>query len=136
MSLKNKRSRTRLPASRANTLPAFVPGSLSTTDIPPSIEDSLQQWLSQSITDPVNSPTAWVSDSTCRCCGQPGCEQFEALANTIKKLEGDTRLAAGTVYRERESESGLLSQARCRVANYFPKKKSVRVCSKNTNPLS
>lgn len=102
MSLKNKRSRTRLPASRANTLPAFVPGSLSTTDIPPSIEDSLQQWLSQSITDPVNSPTAWVSDSTCRCCGQPGCEQFEALANTIKKLEGDTRLAAGTVYRERE----------------------------------
>ncbi|KAG2224235.1 hypothetical protein INT45_000264 [Circinella minor] len=55
-----------------------------------SIEQSLQDWLSRSISD--NSP---ILDTKCGCCGQSDCESFESLGNTIKKLEGDARLAAG-----------------------------------------
>ncbi|KAI7859677.1 hypothetical protein BDC45DRAFT_553424 [Circinella umbellata] len=54
-----------------------------------SIEQSLQDWLSRSISD--NSP---ILDTKCGCCGQAHCESFESLGNTIKKLEGDARLAA------------------------------------------
>ena len=58
--------------------------------VPSSIEQSLQDWLSRSISD--NSP---ILDTKCGCCGQSDCGSFEALGNTIKKLEGDARLAAG-----------------------------------------
>ncbi|KAI9250931.1 hypothetical protein BDA99DRAFT_522244 [Phascolomyces articulosus] len=57
--------------------------------VPSSIEQSLQDWLSRSISD--NSP---ILDTKCGCCGQIDCEIFEALGNTVKKLEGDARLAA------------------------------------------
>jgi hypothetical protein len=34
----------------------------------------------------------------CRCCGRADCENLEYYTRTIKKLESDTRLAAGKVY--------------------------------------
>ncbi|KAI8146255.1 hypothetical protein BJV82DRAFT_410639 [Fennellomyces sp. T-0311] len=69
--------------------PRWSPPPSSADMVPSSIEQSLQDWLSRSISD--NSP---MLDTICRCCGQPNCENFEALANTVRKLEGDARLAA------------------------------------------
>jgi hypothetical protein len=34
----------------------------------------------------------------CRCCGRGDCENIEYYTRTIKKLESDTRLAAGNPY--------------------------------------
>ncbi|KAI9485132.1 hypothetical protein BDB00DRAFT_878005 [Zychaea mexicana] len=92
MSLNRSRARWSPPP------PPPLPGSGSTGAgagggdiVPTSIEQSLQDWLSRSISD--NSPI--LDTKCCRCCGLPNCDNFETLANTVRKLEGDARLAAG-----------------------------------------
>ncbi|KAF1803972.1 hypothetical protein FB192DRAFT_1278196, partial [Mucor lusitanicus] len=59
----------------------------------PSIEESLQDWLSRSIPDTPSSSVSWLLD-TCRCCNQNDCENLETITSTIRKLENDARLAA------------------------------------------
>lgn len=49
--------------------------------------------------DLVGTPTSSRSCSlfdVCSCCGKQNCETLEYFSKTIKKLESDTRLAAGT----------------------------------------
>lgn len=96
MSLHRRQSRARLIANRANTLPPLLQenGSPGMSICSPSIEESLQDWLSRSRTGS-DSPTAWLTDASCPCCGEPGCDRYESIAQTVKKLEGDARLAAG-----------------------------------------
>jgi len=107
MSLNRQRPRTRVN-SRANTLPSLsnitvntdtTSTSATTMDTSnsaflPSIEESLQDWLSRSIPDTPSSTVSWLLD-TCRCCNQNDCENLETIASTIRKLENDARLAAG-----------------------------------------
>ncbi|KAI8643529.1 hypothetical protein BD408DRAFT_342219 [Parasitella parasitica] len=59
----------------------------------PSIEESLQDWLSRSIPNTPSSSVSWLLD-ICRCCNQSDCENLERISSTIRKLENDTRLAA------------------------------------------
>lgn len=103
MSLNRRRPRTRVN-SRANTMPSLSNTTVNTdttnTTIDtsaaflPSIEESLQDWLSRSIPDTPSSSVSWLLD-TCRCCNQNECENLETISNTIRKLESDARLAAG-----------------------------------------
>ncbi|KAI8087410.1 hypothetical protein BDF21DRAFT_335525 [Thamnidium elegans] len=96
MSLNRQRARTRVN-SRANTLPSLSNTTINTesttVDFLPSIEESLQDWLSRSIPDTPSSSVSWLLD-TCRCCNQNECENLETLSSAIRKLEGDSRLAA------------------------------------------
>ncbi|OAD08200.1 hypothetical protein MUCCIDRAFT_182376 [Mucor lusitanicus CBS 277.49] len=106
MSLNRQRPRTRVN-SRANTLPSLsnitvntdtTSTSATTMDTSnsaflPSIEESLQDWLSRSIPDTPSSSVSWLLD-TCRCCNQNDCENLETITSTIRKLENDARLAA------------------------------------------
>lgn len=107
MSLNRQRPRTRVN-SRANTLPSLsnitantdttnttaTTMDLSSSAFLPSIEESLQDWLSRSIPDTPSSSVSWLLD-TCRCCNQNDCENLETISSTIRKLENDARLAAG-----------------------------------------
>ncbi|GAA5809243.1 hypothetical protein MFLAVUS_002648 [Mucor flavus] len=97
MSHNRQRARTRVN-SRANTLPSLSNTTINTesttVDFLPSIEESLQDWLSRSIPDTPSSSVSWLLD-TCRCCNQNECENLETLSSAIRKLEGDSRLAAG-----------------------------------------
>ncbi|KAG0860142.1 hypothetical protein G6F16_005906 [Rhizopus arrhizus] len=54
----------------------------------PSIEESLQNWLTRD-----SSSLTPLMDS-CRCCNKINCENLQALVYAIKKLEEDARLAA------------------------------------------
>ncbi|KAI9315978.1 hypothetical protein BX666DRAFT_2046138 [Dichotomocladium elegans] len=96
MSMNRQRSRARHNGGRASTLPVALSREdvVSGTPYPPSIEESLQDWLSRSISETSNSTTQSLLDGTCRCCSQPDCEAYEKLANAVRKLEGDARLAA------------------------------------------
>ncbi|RCI06004.1 hypothetical protein CU098_009115 [Rhizopus stolonifer] len=85
------------PRYRTNNNRTSIVPSLSTTvntdTAPlflPSIEESLQDWLSRSI--PPESPS--LSLDMCRCCGHNDCEYFETISSTMRKLESDARLAA------------------------------------------
>ncbi|KAG2193193.1 hypothetical protein INT46_011274 [Mucor plumbeus] len=107
MSLNRQRPRTRVN-NRANTLPTLsnitvntdttntttTTMDLSSSAFLPSIEESLQDWLSRSIPDTPSSSISWLLD-ICRCCNQNDCENFETISSTIRKLENDARLAAG-----------------------------------------
>lgn len=107
MSLNRQRPRTRVN-SRANTLPPLsnitantdttnntaTTMDLSSSAFLPSIEESLQDWLSRSIPDTPSSSVSWLLD-ICRCCNQNDCENLETISSTIRKLENDARLAAG-----------------------------------------
>ncbi|KAG1058249.1 hypothetical protein G6F42_028756 [Rhizopus arrhizus] len=107
MSLHRQRPRARVN-SRANTLPSLssitVNTDTTTTSATaidtsssaflPSIEESLQDWLSRSIPDTPSSSVSWLLD-ICRCCNQNDCENLETISSTIRKLENDARLAAG-----------------------------------------
>lgn len=99
MSHNRQRARTRVN-SRANTLPSLSNTTINTesttVDFLPSIEESLQDWLSRSIPDTPSSSVSWLLD-TCRCCNQNECENLETLSSAIRKLEGDSRLAAGKI---------------------------------------
>ncbi|CEP08056.1 hypothetical protein [Parasitella parasitica] len=106
MSLNRQRPRTRVN-SRAATLPplsSIMAGADSTSTaiaamdgsgsaFLPSIEESLQDWLSRSIPDTPSSSVSWLLD-ICRCCNQSDCENLETMSSTIRKLENDARLAA------------------------------------------
>ncbi|KAI7888099.1 uncharacterized protein EV154DRAFT_605078 [Mucor mucedo] len=96
MSMNRQRPRTRVN-SRANTIPSLSNTTVNTestvVDFLPSIEESLQDWLSRSIPDTPTSSVAWLLD-TCRCCHRNECENLEILSSAIRKLEGDSRLAA------------------------------------------
>lgn len=96
MSLNRQRPRTRVN-SRANTIPSLSNITVNTestvVDYLPSIEESLQDWLTRSIPDTPSSSVAWLLD-TCRCCNRNECENLETLSSAIRKLEGDSRLAA------------------------------------------
>ncbi|KAG2202999.1 hypothetical protein INT47_013215 [Mucor saturninus] len=96
MSMNRQRPRTRVN-SRANTIPSLSNTTVNTestvVDFLPSIEESLQDWLSRSIPDTPTSSVAWLLD-TCRCCHRNECENLETLSSAIRKLEGDSRLAA------------------------------------------
>lgn len=103
MSLGRQRHNTRVN-SRANTLPSLsnttvdTDTSVTTIDTSntflPSIEESLQDWISRSIPDTPSSSISYMLES-CRCCNESDCENFETLASTIRKLDSDARLAAG-----------------------------------------
>lgn len=99
MSLHRQRSRARMGVSRASTIPTVntphqdVNTTTGTPIYSPSIEESLQDWLTRSISEASHSPT--ILDSTCCCCGQLDCDSFEKLTASVRKLEGDARLAAG-----------------------------------------
>ncbi|KAI8343794.1 hypothetical protein EDC96DRAFT_522075 [Choanephora cucurbitarum] len=60
-----------------------TPSSLS-----PSMEESLQDWLSKSL------PSSFLLSDVCLCCQRDDCQHFEAISNTIYKLENDVHLAA------------------------------------------
>ncbi|OBZ81901.1 hypothetical protein A0J61_10049 [Choanephora cucurbitarum] len=60
-----------------------TPSSLS-----PSMEESLQDWLSKSL------PSGFLLSDVCLCCQRDDCQHFKAIANTIYKLENDVHLAA------------------------------------------
>lgn len=98
MSLHRQRSRARMGVSRASTIPTVntphqdVNTTTGTPIYSPSIEESLQDWLTRSISEASHSPT--ILDSTC-CCGQLDCDSFEKLTASVRKLEEDARLAAG-----------------------------------------
>ncbi|ORY94188.1 hypothetical protein BCR43DRAFT_532171 [Syncephalastrum racemosum] len=74
---------------RAQTVPVPVMPDI----FPSSIEESLQDWLKQR-SQPDSPESPQPAEGICECCRQPDCPHFEALASTIRKLEGDTRLAA------------------------------------------
>lgn len=99
MSLHRQRSRARMGVNRASTIPIVntphqdVNTTAGSTIYSPSIEESLQDWLSRSISEASHSPT--ILDSTCCCCGHLECDSFEKLTASVRKLEGDARLAAG-----------------------------------------
>lgn len=99
MSLHRQRSRARMGVNRASTIPTVNTPHQdvnTTTGSPiysPSIEESLQDWLSRSISEASHSPT--ILDSPCCCCGHLDCDSFEKLTASVRKLEGDARLAAG-----------------------------------------
>jgi hypothetical protein len=105
MSLNRRRTRVN---SRANTLPSLSNTTINTdttnttadTTFLPSIEESLQDWLSRSIPEP-SSSMSWLLD-TCRCCNTD-CENLETITSTIRKLENDARLAAGKFYHSHVS---------------------------------
>jgi hypothetical protein len=119
MSMNRPRSRQRPP--RSLTLPAplydspsssFLPqdssstvaaSALSSADLNlssylPSMEESLQDWLARNIPDTANNSPSSLSSllhEACPCCGKHDCEHMETLYKTMRKLESDTRLAAG-----------------------------------------
>lgn len=57
----------------------------------PSIEESLQSWLTINKTP---STISYLPD-TCPCCHQSQCENLDSIIFTIRKLEEEARLAAG-----------------------------------------
>ncbi|KAF7722544.1 hypothetical protein EC973_002968 [Apophysomyces ossiformis] len=97
MSLNRQRSRTRI--NRANTIPSLASAPLTTNDraYNDAIEDSIQEWLIKSIAESSGSPVGSLEESPCRCCGQPDCENLATLTATIRKLEGETRLAGAEI---------------------------------------
>ncbi|KAL0093384.1 hypothetical protein F4703DRAFT_1789819 [Phycomyces blakesleeanus] len=70
----------------SNPTPANYP-------LPPSIKESLEEWLYKSSLGNTNSPVSYLLE-TCNCCGRNDCDSLDILNKTIKKLESDTRLAA------------------------------------------
>lgn len=108
MSLNRQRPRTRVN-SRATTLPSLSNTTINTentavttTEFLPSIEESLQDWLTRSIPDTPSSSVSWLLD-TCRCCNRNECENLETLSSAMRKLEADSRLAAGKVTEEKKT---------------------------------
>ncbi|KAI9486673.1 MAG: hypothetical protein EXX96DRAFT_472089 [Benjaminiella poitrasii] len=85
MSISRQRSRTRVN-SRSNTIL-----SSNNASFMPSIEESLQDWLSKN-TIP-DTPSSYSLDM-CQCCKQHDCQNFESIHSIIRKLENDVRLAA------------------------------------------
>ncbi|KAI9021736.1 hypothetical protein CLU79DRAFT_702628 [Phycomyces nitens] len=120
--MNRQRLRNRV-TSRANTMPMPMPmpNPISRSDYDePNIEDSLQDWLTRSISESASSPVSWLLDNPCRCCGKSDCESLATLTKAIRKLEVDTRLAAeigqGLLHkheafvRESSQTSALLEQ--------------------------
>ncbi|KAI7901710.1 uncharacterized protein BX663DRAFT_513762 [Cokeromyces recurvatus] len=95
MSINRQKSRMRLNNNRDNTVyfNSFdsVLDSDPTTTVMPSIEESLQDWLSK------NSSSQESDDNLfdmCQCCHQNDCKNHEFISKHIQKLENDIRLAA------------------------------------------
>ncbi|KAL0084084.1 hypothetical protein J3Q64DRAFT_1638815 [Phycomyces blakesleeanus] len=118
--MNRQRLRNRV-TSRANTMPMANPPIPNRSDYDqPNIEDSLQDWLTRSISESASSPVSWLLDNPCRCCGKSDCESLATLTKAIRKLEVDTRLAAeigqGLLHkheafvRESSQTSALLEQ--------------------------
>ena len=69
--------------------------SSSSDLIVPSIEESLQDWLSRD-----NSCTYLLD--ICRCCNKSNCDNLQTLILGIQKLEEDARLAAGNILAKKK----------------------------------
>lgn len=85
-------------SSSTATVSALSSTDLDLTSYLPSMEESLQDWLTRNIPDTAgNSPSSLSSllHDACPCCGKHDCEHMETLYKTMRKLESDTRLAAG-----------------------------------------
>ncbi|KAI8875585.1 hypothetical protein K501DRAFT_233480 [Backusella circina FSU 941] len=95
MSLSRPRNRVN---SRANTLPSLLTtveaNNVDSSSFLPSIEESLQDWLTRSIPDTASTSSSLLLLETCPCCKKVDCENMDTLASAIRKLEGDARLAA------------------------------------------
>ncbi|KAI8341061.1 hypothetical protein BC941DRAFT_346817 [Chlamydoabsidia padenii] len=120
MSLNRPRSIGRSKAPRSLTLPASLYNPTSSSSLLqdpsptvtasvssstgvdlsfylPSMEESLQDWLTRNIPDTANNSPSSLSSllhEACPCCGKHDCEHMEKLYKTMRKLESDTRLAA------------------------------------------
>ncbi|KAI8340188.1 hypothetical protein BC941DRAFT_349111 [Chlamydoabsidia padenii] len=69
---------------------------MALTSYLPSMDESLQEWLTRNIPEATNSPSPLgsLTNEVCPCCGKQDCEHMETLYRTMRKLESDTRLAA------------------------------------------
>ncbi|KAI7870711.1 hypothetical protein BDF14DRAFT_1768510 [Spinellus fusiger] len=83
--------------SRASTMPSFLCNKAATATVNERPlyrrEDSLEEWLSRNISEPSTSTTLMLENPCC-CCGHMECSHLIAFTKAIRKLEGDTRLAA------------------------------------------
>lgn len=57
-----------------------------------------EDWNNSQMGTPSSVSSSSLFD-TCRCCGRPDCDSLEYFNRNIKKLESDTRLAAGKNHR-------------------------------------
>lgn len=85
------------PPSSLDPAPCVSSVGLNLSSYLPSMEESLQEWLTRNIPEATNSPSPLnaLYNEVCSCCGKHDCEHMATLYKAMRKLESDTRLAAG-----------------------------------------